>query len=70
MHIVFIEPRFPANQKLFIRALAEVKKAAALANIDTGRLSRGPGDAIVAAADEILAGQWRERVLRKRDERP
>ena len=24
MHIVFIEPRFPANQKLFIRALAEV----------------------------------------------
>jgi ATP-grasp domain len=24
MHIVFIEPRFPANQKLFIQALAEV----------------------------------------------
>lgn len=24
MHIVFIEPRFPANQKLFIKALAEV----------------------------------------------
>jgi hypothetical protein len=24
MHIVFIEPRFPANQKLFVRALAEV----------------------------------------------
>jgi formate-dependent phosphoribosylglycinamide formyltransferase (GAR transformylase) len=24
MHIVFIEPRFPANQKLFVKALAEV----------------------------------------------
>ena len=24
MHIVFIEPRFPANQKLFIKALAEI----------------------------------------------
>jgi len=24
MHIVFVEPRFPANQKLFVRALAEV----------------------------------------------
>jgi len=24
MHIVFVEPRFPANQKLFIRALAEI----------------------------------------------
>src|SRR5262245_53892694 len=24
MHIVFIEPRFPGNQKLFVRALAEV----------------------------------------------
>lgn len=24
MHIVFVEPRFPANQKLFIKALAEV----------------------------------------------
>ena len=24
MHVVFIEPRFPANQKQFIRALAEI----------------------------------------------
>jgi formate-dependent phosphoribosylglycinamide formyltransferase (GAR transformylase) len=24
MHIVFIEPRFPANQKLFVKALAEI----------------------------------------------
>src|SRR5512143_387953 len=24
MHVVFIEPRFPANQRQFVRALAEV----------------------------------------------
>src|SRR5512132_3817387 len=24
MHVVFIEPRFPGNQKLFVRALAEI----------------------------------------------
>src|SRR4051812_31648790 len=24
MHIVFVEPRFPGNQKLFVKALAEV----------------------------------------------
>src|SRR6185436_15667047 len=24
VHIVFIEPRFPTNQKLFVRALAEI----------------------------------------------
>src|SRR5450432_839686 len=24
MHIVFVEPRFPANQKLFIKGLAEI----------------------------------------------
>ena len=24
MHVVFIEPRFPANQKLFVKALAEI----------------------------------------------
>ena len=23
MHVIFIEPRFPGNQKLFVRALAE-----------------------------------------------
>ncbi len=44
-----------------IKALAEVKKAAALANIDTGRLSPDLGAAIIAAADEIIAGQWRDQ---------
>ncbi|RBN37322.1 aspartate ammonia-lyase, partial [Priestia megaterium] len=43
-----------------IKALAIVKKAAALANMDTKRLYEGIGNAIVQAADEILAGQWHE----------
>jgi aspartate ammonia-lyase len=39
-----------------IDALAVVKKAAALANMETTRLYKGIGDAIVQACDEILAG--------------
>ena len=48
------------GQKLdpdFIKALATVKKAAALANMDTGRLPHEIGDLLVRAADEIIAGQ-------------
>ena len=47
------------GQKLdpdFIKALATVKKAAALANMDTGRLPHEIGDLLVRAADEIIAG--------------
>ena len=48
------------GQKLdpdFIVALARVKKAAALANMDTGRLPHDIGDLLVKAADEIIAGE-------------
>jgi fumarate hydratase, class II len=40
-----------------IRALALVKKAAALVNMDLGVLDAKKGHAIVAAADEVLAGK-------------
>ncbi|NPC94617.1 aspartate ammonia-lyase [Bacillus sp. WMMC1349] len=40
-----------------IKALAMVKKAAALANMETKRLYKGLGEAIVKAADEIISGQ-------------
>ncbi|MFP2905413.1 class II fumarate hydratase [Pyxidicoccus sp. 3LFB2] len=40
-----------------IRALVLVKKAAALVNMENGSLPREKGDAIVKAADEVLAGQ-------------
>jgi fumarate hydratase class II len=43
-----------------IRALALVKKAAALVNMENGSLPRDKGDAIVRAADEVLAGRHDE----------
>jgi fumarate hydratase class II len=40
----------------FVRALGVVKKAAAQANRDLGHLDDGTADAIVAAAEEVIAG--------------
>lgn len=42
----------------FIQAMAVVKKAAALANMETGRLDKKIGNALVQAASEIIDGQW------------
>lgn len=39
----------------FVRAMVQIKRAAALANMETGRLPRELGHAIVEAADEVLA---------------
>ena len=39
-----------------IIALARIKKAAALANVELGVIEKGIGDAIASAADEIIAG--------------
>lgn len=44
-----------------ITALAEIKQAAAEANIETGRQSAMLGEAIILAAKEVIAGQWREQ---------
>ena len=41
----------------FVRALAQVKKAAALANMSTGRLDSKIGKPLVQAADEIIDGK-------------
>lgn len=46
-----------------IRALAMVKKAAALANMEVGRLYKGLGDVIVQAADEIIDGEWHDQFI-------
>jgi len=46
--------RMPAQ---LLRALAIVKKAAALVNMDLGAVDSRLGNAIVAAADEVIAGQ-------------
>jgi aspartate ammonia-lyase len=44
-----------------ITAIAEIKKAAARANMATGSLDRNIGEAIEIAADEIIGGQWRDQ---------
>ncbi|MBI1759852.1 MAG: aspartate ammonia-lyase [Acidobacteria bacterium] len=44
-----------------ITALAEIKQAAAEANIQTGRHSATLGEAVILAAKEVIAGQWREQ---------
>ena len=43
-----------------IRAFALIKKAAALANAETGVLPRDKRDMIVKACDEVMAGKWHE----------
>jgi fumarate hydratase class II len=50
---------FPA----FIRAIVMVKKAAALANAEAGRLDRERRDAIVWACDEVLAGRYHDHFV-------
>ena len=46
-----------------ITATVLIKKAAALANLSLGRLDRAVSDAIVAAADDVLAGQFRDQFV-------
>ena len=41
----------------FVQAFAKVKKAAALANMATGRLEKKIGEPMIEAADEIIAGK-------------
>ena len=45
----------------FIVSMAMVKKAAARANMKTGRLPVRIGRALVQAADEIINGQWADQ---------
>lgn len=47
----------------FIDAVVHIKRAAALTHKETGRLDAKRADAIVAAADEVLAGQHREHFV-------
>jgi aspartate ammonia-lyase len=46
-----------------IEAIVTVKKAAALANRDLGRLDARKAEAIVAAADEVLGGRHRDQFV-------
>jgi aspartate ammonia-lyase len=47
----------------FVDAVVWIKRSAALVHKQTGRLEAGLADAIVRAADEILAGQHRDQFI-------
>src|SRR5207302_7797086 len=47
----------------FVDAVIRIKKAAALTHKETGRLDPKLADAIVKAADEVLAGKHREHFV-------
>src|SRR3990172_3293191 len=46
-----------------IQVYAMVKKAAALANMELGRLNKDIGQAIVKGADELIAGNLHDQIL-------
>ncbi|MCI4128698.1 aspartate ammonia-lyase [Bacillus haynesii] len=46
-----------------IKALAVVKKAAAITNLETKHLDNKRGKVIIQAADEIIAGKWLEQFI-------
>lgn len=49
--------------KELIKAMAIVKKAAAIANMDIKRLYNGIGENIVKAADEMIDGKWHDQII-------
>lgn len=52
--------RFPRR---FIAALGSIKKAAALTNVELAQLDQPVAAAIVAAADEVIAGRWDDQFV-------
>jgi aspartate ammonia-lyase len=50
-------------QRDYVWGMVMIKKAAALANMDTGRLDKEIGDAIVKAADEALDGKLEDHFV-------
>src|SRR5690625_4085760 len=52
----------PVHKELVL-ALAEVKKAAAIANMHTGMLASTIGEAIVEASNEVVKGEFEERFI-------
>lgn len=52
----------PVHREL-IRALALVKKAAAMANVEAGLLDERRGAVITRAAEELADGRWRDQII-------
>src|SRR6185503_3328838 len=47
----------------FVDAVVGIKRSAALTHKETGRLEASIADAIVRAADEVIAGQHRDQLI-------
>jgi len=47
----------------FVDAVVRIKRAAALTHKETGRLDTRLADAIIAAADEVIGGKWRDQFV-------
>ena len=50
-------------QPSFIRAQAIIKRAAALANMDDGKLDKKISEAIIKASEEVLAGKYNDQFI-------
>lgn len=53
---------YRVHEELIV-ALAIVKKAAALANMDIKRLSENMGNSVIQASDEIIKGNWHDHFI-------
>jgi aspartate ammonia-lyase len=47
----------------YVTALAQIKKAAALANRELGLLKASIAEAVITACDEVIAGQWHDHFV-------
>ena len=47
----------------FVDAVVRIKRAAALTHKETGRLEARLADVIIASADEVLGGKWRDQFV-------
>lgn len=54
-HFAISHDRIPLQ---VIHAFGQLKKAAALANLEIGKLTKDKADLIVKAAEEVMSGQW------------
>ena len=50
-----------SNYHNFIKGMAYTKKAAAMANIEVGMITKEQGDAVVWACDQLISGQYHDQ---------
>lgn len=67
VHSLRAKQNFPITgsgmHELFITSLMEVKKAAAITNMESGELSSEIAEAVAVACDEVIAGRLREQFI-------